>query len=173
MKAIAVVDSRWGIGYEGRPQVMLKPDLQHFKELTVGGTVILGSATMRSMGERPLKDRTSILMSQSIPSQEGFTVCSSVHQLLHIAPENSWVIGGEAIYRLLLPYCTEVHITELYQSFPADRYFPNLNKSAEWFPTEIGEWQEYDNLIYRFLVFERLKESNLTNIYPDVNMGGR
>ena len=43
MKLIVAVDREWGIGYRGKLLATVKEDLAHFRELTVGKTIVYGS----------------------------------------------------------------------------------------------------------------------------------
>ena len=55
------------------------------------------------------------------------------------------VIGGESIYRQLLPYCDTAHVTKIDYAYEADTYFPNLDKLPEWKVTaSSGEKTYYD-----------------------------
>ena len=64
MKLIVAVDREWGIGYRGKLLASVKEDLAHFRELTVGKTVVYGSVTLRTFPNgRPLKDRINLIHS--------------------------------------------------------------------------------------------------------------
>jgi dihydrofolate reductase len=86
---------------------------------------------------------------------ENAEVLHSISTLLEIAPEDSFVIGGESVYRALLPYCDTAYITKIDAAFPADRYFPNLDQDPAWTPTEESEPLEQDGLKFRYLVYHK------------------
>ena len=48
MKLVVAVDKEWGIGYKGGLLAAVKADLAHFRELTTGKTVVLGSTTLKT-----------------------------------------------------------------------------------------------------------------------------
>ena len=129
MKLIVAVDRSWAIGREGDQLLYLSADLRRFKELTLGGTVILGRKTLATFpGGRPLKGRRNLILSRSPDfAPEWAEVFRSVEELLAAAPEDSFVIGGESVYRALLPYCTTAYVTKIDAAFPADRFFPDLD----------------------------------------------
>ncbi|WP_206459902.1 dihydrofolate reductase [Anaerovorax sp. IOR16] len=143
MKAIVVVDQNWAIGKDGGLLVHLSGDLKHFKEITLGKTVIMGRATLQSLPkQQPLPGRKNIVLTENARLTEDFmkcdfTVCSSMGTLFTelIANgdmEDSFVIGGEKIYKQLLEYCTEVYITKIDFAFPgADKHFPNLDMQPD------------------------------------------
>ena len=74
------------------------------------------------------------------------------------ASEDIYIIGGESIYRQMLPYCDVAHITKIDHSYAADRYFPNLDELPGWHITQDSEEQTYFDLEYRFLKYEKHKE---------------
>ena len=70
-------------------------------------------------------------------------------------PDDLYVVGGESIYRMLLPYCDTVLVTKIDRAFQADRFFPNLDESPEWEMTEASEEQTCFDLEYTFTKYER------------------
>jgi dihydrofolate reductase len=86
-------------------------DLRHFKDLTMGHPVIMGSTTYESIG-KPLPGRMNIVLSD-VPSYapEGVTVCTSLDDALRIAQSNDrediFIIGGASVYTHLPFMVTE------------------------------------------------------------------
>ena len=70
---------------------------------------------------------------------------------------DSYVIGGETIYRQLLDECDVAHITKIDYAYDADAYFPNLDERPEWKITADSEEQTYFDLEYYFYRYERVK----------------
>ena len=66
-----------------------------------------------------------------------------------------YVIGGESIYRAMLPYCEKALVTKIDHAYDADTYFPNLDADPEWTMTKISEEQTCFNLEYYFTIYER------------------
>ena len=64
------------------------------------------------------------------------------------------MIGGESIYRMLLPECDTVLVTRIDRAFQADTFFPNLDEMDEWEMTEEGEEQTCFDLEFRFTKYE-------------------
>jgi dihydrofolate reductase len=54
-----------GIGYRGRLPWRLPSDMRHFRELTIGGTVLMGRKTYESLPDayRPLPQRRNVVLS--------------------------------------------------------------------------------------------------------------
>jgi len=69
--------------------------------------------------------------------------------------EDIYIIGGESVYRMMLPYCQVAHVTKIDHVYEADAYFPNLDKSAEWEITADSEEQTYFDIAYSFVKYER------------------
>ena len=79
-----------------------------------------------------------------------------LEELRQYNDEDIYVIGGESIYRQLLPYCKVAHITKIDHAYEADTYFPNLDEMPEWKITGVSEEQTYFNLEYEFVKYERI-----------------
>ena len=71
--------------------------------------------------------------------------------------EDIYIIGGESVYRQMLPYCKVAHVTKNDQSYEADTYFPNLDADEEWQLVADSEEQTYFDIAYQFLKYERVK----------------
>ena len=71
--------------------------------------------------------------------------------------EDVYVIGGDSIYRQMLPYCSKAHVTKIDFAYQADTFFPNLDEMEEWEVTEESEEQTYFDLEYTFMTYERKK----------------
>ena len=138
MVAIVAVSSSWGIGKDGGMLFHIPGDLAHFRETTMGGTVIMGRKTLESLpGGRPLAQRENIVLSSS-PGLEvpGAVVLSSVAETLDYVrerpPERVFVIGGGTIYAQFLEHCTKAIVTHVSADAEADTYFPNLDELPDW-----------------------------------------
>ena len=69
--------------------------------------------------------------------------------------EDIYIIGGESVYRMMLPYCDTVLVTKIDRAFQADTFFPDLDEMEEWEMTEEGEEQTCFDLEFRFTKYER------------------
>lgn len=157
MNLIVAVDQNWAIGKDGDQLVYLKEDLKRFRTLTSGHTVILGRKTLTTFpGGRPLKNRRNLILSRNPQFQaEGAEVFSSVEELVQQADGDAFVIGGASVYEQLLPYCDTAYITKIHAAFPADTYFPDLDKSEEWEVVEESESLEQDGIAYHYVTYRR------------------
>lgn len=158
MNLIVAVDRNWAIGKGGDQLVYIPADLKRFKELTLGHPVILGRKTLATFpGGRPLKGRRNLILSATPGyTVEGAEVCPTLQAALDAAPEDSFVIGGESVYRALLPYCRTAYVTKIDAAFPADRYFPNLDEDPAWSVAEESEVHEHEGLSFRYVTYKRV-----------------
>ena len=138
MKLVVAVDNNWGIGYKGELLARVKNDLRHFRDLTAGKTVVLGSTTLATFPNgKPLKNRTNIVLSRREEYHpEGAIMARSIHDLGEILKEYDTndvvVIGGTSVYEQLLRYCDTAYVTKFKKTFESDAAFPNLDESGDW-----------------------------------------
>lgn len=164
MNLVVAVDNNWAIGYKNELLISIPNDHKQFRQMTTGKVVILGRKTLDTFPQGlPLKNRTNIILSRDPKySVKDATVVRSVEELLEEVKkyndEDVYVIGGESIYRQLLPYCNVAHVTKIDHEYMADTYFPNLDKDGEWEITADSDEQTYFDIAYRFLKYERKKK---------------
>lgn len=148
------------IGRNGDLLCHLPADLRHFKNLTSGHTVVMGRRTFDSLPKGALPNRRNIVITRNPAfSAPGTETAASIEVLPGmIAPDETvFVIGGEQIYRQLLPLATELCLTRIEASFPdADTFFPVFDEN-EWEETwrEAHEPDEKNAYPYTFLIYRR------------------
>lgn len=164
MNIIAAVDRNWAIGRKGKLLVTIPNDHKHFREETLGKVVVLGRRTLETFPQgMPLSGRDNIILSRN-PSfrVKGAKVVHSLEDLkkaLEPYPsQDIYCIGGESIYRQLLPWCDTAHITMIDQRYEADAYFPNLDQEPGWKVTAESDEQTYFDIAYTFLKYERIAD---------------
>ncbi len=158
MNAIVAVDQNWAIGNGGNLLFRIPADLRRFKALTTGHPVILGRKTLETFpGGRPLPGRANLILSRNPAFQvEGAAVYPDLDALLMAAPADSFVIGGESVYRALLPHCDTVYVTKIEATAPADTFFPDLDSLPGWQVTEESGPHEYEGLAFRYLSYQKM-----------------
>ena len=159
MQAIVAVSQSWGIGRDGQLLFRIRADLQRFKALTTGHTVVMGRKTLETLpGGRGLPDRRNLVLTrqESLTPDRAETV-HSPEELLALADSDAFVIGGQEVYTRLLPYCTRVYVTKVFADVPADAFFPNLEVDPEWELTGESDEQVYFDITYHFQKYERKK----------------
>jgi len=157
MNLIVAVDENWAIGRGGDQLVYISADLKRFRALTTGHPVILGRKTLATFpGGRPLKNRRNLILSATPGYQvEGAEVYADVDSLMENAPDDAFVIGGESVYRALLDRCDTAYVTKILASYPADRYFPDLDKLPDWQVAEEGDVLEEDGVKFRYVTYKK------------------
>lgn len=163
MNLVVAVDENWAIGNKNKLLVSIPNDMKMFRELTTGNVVVLGRKTLETFPNgQPLKNRTNIILSRNKGYEvNGATVVHSVEELLEelkkYDSEEIYVIGGDSIYKQMLPYCDTAHVTKIDHAYEADSYFPNLDTDPAWEVTADSEEQVYFDLTYHFVKYERKK----------------
>lgn len=163
MKMIVAVDKNWGIGKNNDLLVSIPADMKMFRTETSGKVVVMGRKTLESFpGGLPLKNRTNIVLSGNPDYQvKGAIVVHSLQELLEeikkYPKDQVYCIGGDSLYKMLLPYCDTAQVTKIDFAYEADRYFPNLDEMPQWQVAAESEEQTYFDLEYRFVRYERCK----------------
>ncbi len=163
MKMIVAVDKNWGIGKNNDLLVSIPADMKMFRTETSGKVVVMGRKTLESFpGGLPLKNRTNIVLSGNLDYQvKGAIVVHSLQELLEeikkYPKDQVYCIGGDSVYKMLLPYCDTAQVTKIDFAYEADRYFPNLDEMPQWQVAAESEEQTYFDLEYRFVRYERCK----------------
>lgn len=163
MNLIVAVDKNWAIGCGNKLLVSIPQDMKFFRETTMGKVVVMGRKTLESFpGGQPLKKRTNIVITRdkNYSVKDAIVVHSveeALEELKKYNEEDIYVIGGESIYRQMLPYCKVAHVTKIDHAYEADTYFPNLDEMDEWEITGVSDEQTYFNLEYEFVRYERMQ----------------
>ena len=161
MKAILHADKNWGIGKNNGLMFRIPADMKFFKETTTGNVVVMGSNTLKSFpGGKPLKDRINIVLYPDGEAREDCKIVRSVEELFKeinkYPPEKVFVIGGQMMYRTLLPYCEEVLVTKVNAEGDADAFFENLDKNPDFKLVYESEPVETNGYFVKFTTYKNL-----------------
>lgn len=163
MNLIVAVDQNWAIGKDNKLLVSIPADMKMFREETSGKVVVLGRKTLETFPNGlPLKNRTNIVITKNPDFDgKGAIVVHSIEETLEevkkYPSEDVYCIGGDSIYKQMLPYCDTAHVTRIDFAYEADSYFPNLDEDEDWEITAESEEQTYFDLEYQFVKYERKK----------------
>ena len=164
MNPIVAVDNNWAIGSKNNLLVRIPADHKNFRQETTGKVVVLGRKTLETFPQgMPLPNRINIILSTNpdYKVKDAVVVHSKEEldtELKKYPTEDVYIIGGESVYRMMLPACDVVHVTKIDHDYEADAYFPNLDKDDEWEITAESEEQTYFDLPYYFVKYERRKK---------------
>ncbi len=121
----------------GLPWPSIKEDFKHFKEFTMGNTLIVGKNTFDTLPL--LKNRECLVLVKedkimdANPNQYLVNNNSMTGQLITMADLESYsqfkrdyliVAGGAKTYVRLLPYITEFYVTHVNGSYDGDTFMP-------------------------------------------------
>ncbi|MGC4941040.1 dihydrofolate reductase [Kribbella sp. DT2] len=132
---IAAVGRNGVIGRDNDLPWRIREDLLHFKQLTLGHTLVMGRKTYDSIG-RPLPGRRTVVITRQADwKAEGVDVVHTLDDALQpigkLADGNDiFVAGGGEIYRLALPFADRLELTEVDQSPEGDVTFPKIDPTA-------------------------------------------
>jgi dihydrofolate reductase len=112
---IVAIDRNGAIGKGGRLPWHYSADLKFFKAQTSGNVCVMGRRTWESL-KKPLPGRLNVVLSRSleIEDQAGVIALRDKRSVLSLAPYlgcHLFVIGGEQIFRALMPEIEEWIVT--------------------------------------------------------------
>lgn len=155
---IAAVGENLELGKKGDLVWHIPADLKHFKELTMGGAVIMGRKTWESLRIKPLPGRQNIVVTRNPNfSAEGALTASSLEEAIEAAKgSEAFIIGGESIYRSAMSLADRLEITHILSADKeADTYFPEIS-DAEWELTQESDIMETkEGQKYKFSTYRR------------------
>lgn len=157
---IAAASTNNVIGLQNRLPWNMPKDMAYFKNTTWGHFIITGRKNYEAEG-RALPGRKNIILTRN----KNFTAADAtvVHDLetaIAIAidgdEEELFIVGGEEIYRLALPFTHRIYLTRIHAIIEGDTFYPEIDPEI-WKEVSRVEHKKdtlnpYD---YDFLVFER------------------
>lgn len=162
LSAIVAVTNNGVIGNSGEMPWYLPADLQHFKEVTMGHTVIMGRKTYQSIVSRlghSLPGRRNIVIthSEDFVTLDAEVVHSLEEALQLVEDSDAIIIGGGQIYELAAPFVDRWYVTEIDTDLWGDVSLKGFDKSDF---KEIDR-QDYppdskNPFNYSFVVYERV-----------------
>ena len=96
------------IGVNGKLPWHDRGDLQHFKDMTNGKTVVMGRKTRQSLPQRSKKlpNRTNIVLSRTMKSTKSIKAVASpyaaIEQTAYNGQDELWVIGGHETFQAFI-----------------------------------------------------------------------
>jgi len=127
---IVAVANRNVIGVKNSLPWHYSADLQKFKEVTTGSTVIMGSRTYESIG-KPLPNRENFVLN---PVREEWTdervryFASLPEAVRAVKTEKAFIIGGASVYRKVIEdnLILRLYMTRIHRDFEGDAFFPEI-----------------------------------------------
>lgn len=177
ISAIVAVNNNWGIGYNGNLLERIPEDLNYFKNFVTNKLLIVGRKTYDTLPRRAFSQRDMVVITTNwqmytdnhlvcIPNTNTFYMdlnqCidflkNKVYRDNNGINKDICIIGGEQIYKELLPFCDRVYVTKIYKDHEnVDTYFPNLDESDEWTPAFNSDLRTFNDLSYQFWEYDRI-----------------
>lgn len=158
---IAAVAKNGVIGANGRIPWDIPEDRAYFRRLTMGGAVIMGKATYESIG-RPLPGRLNIVVSRTCEYRGAMLrTAGSLAAAAALAERglkrrgmtgNVFLCGGSGIYREGIAFAERLYITELYDEYEGDVYFPETDMER----FRLVSCEDRPELRLRFCTYEKI-----------------
>lgn len=132
-----------------------KEDLQYFKEITTGKTVVMGKNTFNSIlsrNNKPLPNRNNVVVTRNVNySYEGVVVINDVKKyLLDNKDKDIFVIGGKQIYEEVYDLVDRFYITHINKDYDGD-----IVLNIDYSKLELSK--SFDKNELTFAVYERRK----------------
>lgn len=147
LKAIVATDLRGCIGKDNTLPWRMRADLQHFKQMTLGSTIVMGRRTKESL-PGTLPGRTELVLSSS----RG-TCTEQVAEVLRLAEQGPvWIIGGAETLRAFEDHITEMWVTEIQTTIEeGDTHYqiPERFHWEEMFTINADEHNQYNATVYK------------------------
>ncbi len=152
---IAAVAENNVVGVKNQLPWNIPEDLKHFKQVTDGKVVLMGSNTFDSIVavlKKPLPNRKNIVvtLNKDLKVPPGVELYFDFYEALEkYKNEDLFVIGGPTIWKLALPYADRLFITHVRKTYEGDAFFPEVN----W-----NEWEKKNSEPYDFFEFAEYKK---------------
>lgn len=187
---IAAVAENGCIGKDNDLPWHIPEDLQRFKSLTTGQTLVMGRKTYDSIIARlgkPLPGRRHWVLTRQPDWQPAKAHASQVQRISNVAEaidqahreglQSLWVIGGAEVYAQALGYADLLELTEVGLDLKGDAFFPDWGTtrfSAHFSVQEEGPWEvSSQGPRYRFLRFARSRSRLVAAVILAAGQGSR
>ena len=164
---IACIDMGFGIGdKEGNLLFDLPKDMQHFKSVTTGKTVVMGRKTWDSLPKKPLPKRKNYVLTkdESFTPEGNAKVLHSVEEVLEMSKSRDiFICGGGEIYKEFMPHADNLIITHVHVVNMQGRvFFPDIDPK-EWDIKSMVKHEEDDNHEHSFTFTHYVRQQDKTN----------
>lgn len=159
MILVMAVDAKWAIGYKGDMLTRIPADLKHFKEMTMGGVLVMGRKTFYATGALP--GRETIIVSRSLKEMEGAHIAHSLDDLREMIKEKFsdkkiFLVGGASLIDQLIDEVDEAEITFIKKDFePYDTVMRNLDKDEAFELVQTSEEHAYQDMKFEYRRYKR------------------
>ena len=159
MILVMAVDAKWAIGYKGDMLTRIPEDLKHFKEMTMGGVLVMGRKTFDATGALP--GRETIIVSRSLKEMDGAHIAHSLDDLREmikekISDKKIFLVGGASLIDQLIDEVDEAEITFIKKDFePYDTVMRNLDEDEAFELVQRSEEYAYQDMKFEYRRYKR------------------
>lgn len=159
MILVMAVDAKWAIGYKGDMLTRIPADLKHFKEMTMGGVLVMGRKTFDATGA--LSGRETIIVSRSLKEMEGAHIAHSLDDLREMIKEKFsdkkiFLVGGASLIDQLIDEVDEAEITFIKKDFePYDTVMRNLDEDEAFVLSDKSQEYDYQDMKFEYRRYKR------------------
>lgn len=159
MILVMAVDAKWAIGYKGDMLTRIPEDLKHFKEMTMGGVLVMGRKTFDATGALP--GRETIIVSRSLKEMEGAHIAHSLDDLREMIKEKFsdkkiFLVGGASLIDQLIDEVDEAEITFIKKDFePYDTVMRNLDEDEAFVLSDKSQEYDYQDMKFEYRRYKR------------------
>ena len=160
---MVAIGENGAIGRGGNLPWHLSTDLRYFRKVTLGKPIIMGRLTFESFG-RPLDGRLNIVLTRNAAfAAPGTVPAYSLDEALDVARKEAkktgageiMIVGGDDVFREVLPQASRIYLTEVHASPEADVWFTFDRKPWREISRERHEPGPKDDHAFSFVVLER------------------
>tara|TARA_Y100000310_G_C20663819_1_gene806324 strand:+ start:623 stop:1093 length:471 start_codon:yes stop_codon:yes gene_type:complete len=125
-------------------------EMKLFRSYTKDSTVILGRKTFESVGSKPLPNRNNIIVSTSLPEQEGVDVCRNIKNSIEKAKSYNkeiYILGGATIYEQSFQFANKMYLSFIKKEYEGNTIFPKWSDD-EWKIVSKEDHEEFEFVIF-------------------------
>ena len=146
IKIIVAASSNLVIGKGNDLPWRIPKDLEYFKAMTSGCSVLMGRKCWESIPPkfRPLPNRENIVVTRNSDYvAEGARVENDLERVIEefkSGGKTLWVIGGAEIYKEAFKHADYLHLTRVHGQYEGDTFLERFDES-QWTKTYGHEWE--------------------------------
>lgn len=127
---VAAVAANGVVGLRNGLPWRLRSDLDRFRALTMGSTLVMGRRTFEAIG-RPLPGRRTVVLTRNAGfAADGVETVRSWEAALAACRDGAFAVGGPEIYALALPMAGTIHLTEVDARPEGDAFMPAFDRGV-------------------------------------------
>lgn len=148
---IVATDLNNGIGYNNNIPWYIPEEMLWFKHKTLFSTIILGSKTFQSLGNKELPNRNHIILSK----KNNNLLIDVIKECNNNTNEEYFIIGGSEIYKeaLELDVVDRIYKTVINKNYDCDKFFPVIDENK----FNLKYVQKFIKHGFEIQVFDRMK----------------